>query len=228
MILLCGLTANIGRLSSAQQLTSSKISVGEQEEEGGGGGRAKTTPELSLDLVAPSEAFAKSTVLIEPDVLILYWSTNQTHVRFEVHAKTYGWFSLGAQVKSFVDYVVGYVNDDGSAHFSDRHRWSSTPMNATQIDARQDTTPLYTAKTNGFTVVKFARPIRACANELSGSIEDVDLLSLLSSNGLVTLVYSMGELFNGEMVYYEIRKGQRDVQLFDAANPPDEVLSKVR
>ena len=167
--------------------------------------------ELNTELVAPSEAFSKSLVLIQPNVLIIYWSHNTSHIRMEVHAKTNGWFSLGFKPRSLVDYYVASVSDDGTAHFSDRHRWSTTPMNASQLDVRQDARPLYAVKNNGFTVVKFERSILSCADEQTGgNLEDVDL------NDPVTLVYAHGQVSQGEIVYYEMQSGQtNDVRLVD-------------
>lgn len=168
--------------------------------------------ELNTELVAPSEAFAKSLVLIQPNVFIIYWSHNTSHIRMEVHVKTNGWFSLGFKPRSLVDYYVASVSDDGTAHFSDRHRWSTTPvMNASQLDERQDAQPLYAAKSNGFTVVKFERTILSCADEQTGgNLEDVDL------NDPVTLVYAHGPMSQGEIVYYEMQSGQtNDVRLVD-------------
>lgn len=167
--------------------------------------------ELNTELVAPSEAFSKSLVLIQPNAFIIYWSHNTSHIRMEVHVKTNGWFSLGFKPRSLVDYYVGSVNDDGTAHFSDRHRWSTTPMNASQLDERQDARPLYAVKNNGFTVVKFERRILSCVDEQTGgNLEDVDL------NDPVTLVYAHGPMSQGEIVYYEMQNGQtNDVRLVD-------------
>lgn len=232
LVVVCGLTLIEPFRLSAQEATSTSKSNtdGSTEPQTPSPPRpppsSPASPPLQLDneLVAPSELFNNTLVLIEPDIFLIYWSYNTSHIRFEIHAKTYGWFSFGVQFRSLVDYVIGYVNDDGSAHFSDRHRWSSSSMNDSQVDARQDAMPLYAAKTNSYTVIKFVRPLLSCADEQSAvNTEDVDVFVGASP---VMLVYSMGEVYNGEIVYYEMQKGQKEVNLVDMN--PEDLLPRVK
>ena len=97
-------------------------------------------------------------------------------------------------------------------------------MNDSQVDVRQDATPLYAAKTNSYTVMKFVRPLLSCADEQSSAVntEDVDVFVGASP---VMLVYSMGEVYNGEIVYYEMQKGQKEVNLVDMNS--DDLLPRV-
>lgn len=178
------------------------------------------TSEINPNLVAPSEPFKNSLIFIEPDIVLLYWSFNSSHILFEVHAKTNGWVSFGLQSKSLTDFVLGFVNDDGSAYFSDQHRWTIDAFNMSEVDAKQDWTPLYLAKTKGYTVMKFIRPINGCGVN-QADVEDLDV----PVNSNVTLVCSIGEVFNGQVVYYEIQKRQKDVKLINV--DPHQVAARV-
>lgn len=207
-----------------------RLNAAPNDGSGGGGGRKRSPAAirnnnneiLDPDLVAPTEDFPNPPmILIEPDVYLLYWSVNATHILVEVHVKTHGWFSLGFKMPSdddkndnLVDFIMGFINDDGTAHLSDRHGLVSI---RSAVDSRQDWTPLYMAKTNGSTIFKMARPLRLCPrlantdNNNKNNQEDLDI----PLNGIVTLVYSIGEVLNGEIVNYEVQQGEKDVVLMD-------------
>lgn len=73
------------------------------------------------NLPAPSELFENILVLAKPSEYILYWSYNDTSIRFEVHVKTSGWFAFGLSPNGHLfnsDLVYGWINNDLTGHFS--------------------------------------------------------------------------------------------------------------
>ncbi|KAL4218773.1 hypothetical protein ACF0H5_021360 [Mactra antiquata] len=112
--------------------------------------------------VKTTETFKRSTILDSNENYILFWKFNATHITFEVHVRTRGWvgFGLSTNGKMFpADVIVGWVNDDGTSHFSDRHTTGHSPP---VMDKSQDW-HLLLAKENEFgTVMKFVRRINTC------------------------------------------------------------------
>ena len=54
-------------------------------------------------------------------IYTLYWEFNNTHVTFEVHVKTLGYVGFGISPNGRMrgsDVVIGWVEDDGTAHFA--------------------------------------------------------------------------------------------------------------
>lgn len=207
VVVVCGLIVLLEQpvKLSAQRTTSKTIDID----------LSLSSSELNPDLIAPTENYPNAVVLIEPDVYLLYWRSNGTHIQFEIHAKTSGWFSFGVKSKSTsqIDFVVGYLNDDGTGHFSDRYGAS---LENSRVDSRQDWLPIYMAKNNGYTIFSFVRSLRVCAGRNDEDVEDVDI----PLSGNATVVFSTGEVFNGEFVPYEILKGQKEIELVSI--DPDE------
>lgn len=170
-----------------------------------------THAELNPNLVAPSEAFQQTLVLIEPDVYLLYWSSNQTHIWFEVHAKTNGWFTFGFKSNQISDFVIAHINDDGTAHFSDRHTLPYL-TNKALLDAKQDWIPVYMTKSKEYTIFKFVRKLVICDDEEGGGGGLGEDLEVIVGRNM-TVIYAIGEVFNGEIVYYALKKGQKEFEL---------------
>lgn len=143
--------------------------------------------------IGPSEYFDQIELLAEPDNFLLFWKSNETHIIFEAHVKTFGWTAFGITstgLWGISDLIVAWTNDDGTGHFSDRHITNNSPM-IPVIDSTQNWFPIYLGRKAQYTVIKFIR--KFIANE------DNEDLSIISEN--VNVIYGWGDSFsNGDIL----------------------------
>ena len=102
-----------------------------------------------------------------------YWTISNGNLIGEVHARTMGWVGFGlspdgSMINSNV--MVFWVNSDGSPNFSERYAilapGSSYPQ--VKLTSQQNWKYLNSYQNNGYTIVKFSRPVVLCAeNEIS-------------------------------------------------------------
>ncbi|XP_064648507.1 DBH-like monooxygenase protein 1 [Lineus longissimus] len=95
----------------------------------------------------------------------LNWKATDSVITFEVIVKTTGYVGLGWSDKGGMDeadIITAWVDDEGTGHIQDRH---GTGKVKPAIDTKQDVTLLLAQETNGYTSVKFTRPLDTCDEE---------------------------------------------------------------
>ncbi|XP_052090829.1 DBH-like monooxygenase protein 1 homolog [Mytilus californianus] len=109
----------------------------------------------------PTERFLLHETLDHLGNYHVFWKFNKTHITFEVHVKTRGYFGFGISPNGKMypsDVVVGWVKD-GVPHFSDLHTVGHfQPVK----DISQDWTLLHGEENNFGTLLKFERPLTTC------------------------------------------------------------------
>ncbi|XP_062573141.1 DBH-like monooxygenase protein 1 homolog [Saccostrea cucullata] len=92
----------------------------------------------------------------------LFWKFNDSHITFEVHAKTHGYVGFGLSKTGRMypaDIVTGWVKPDGSTVFTDRF---SSGHFLPEKDASQDYKLLRADENEFGTVLKFVRALDTC------------------------------------------------------------------
>lgn len=164
-----------------------------------------------LSAPLPTERYANELVLVEPDVYYLYWNYTESEILFELHVKNEGWNAFGISPTGGMpnsDFIVTWVNNDGSTHFTDRH--ITEDLNVV-VDKEQDWIPLLVKKKDGYTISKFTRKIKRCDD----SNEDLDI-----PDGTPFIIFSWGTNFaNGDITYHgRNNRGSKIVPLISSLN----------
>ncbi len=167
---------------------------------------------------------------------MLYWSTNQTDITFEVHVKTVvGWFSFGTSPSrgqfTRADLVVGWINEDQqTGHFSHRQtKWDGEYAQLVQNrDQNAVWLPLYMTKTSTHSVFKFSRKLFLCdtqnihgKNHLNISSHRINVIYTLSHkrvNNLSDDFLDVLSLASGS----GIQRGSSVVDFFESSALPDQ------
>ena len=132
----------------------------------------------------PNENYSNKIELESSESYVLYWNHTQTDIKFEIHYKnTSKWILFGVQSEEYSDVIVGWVNDDGTGHFSDR---KLNNQNTLSIDEKQDWIIDDAFSKNNYRVLIFSRKIKQECG--SNSSEDIDL-----QTGLNKIVYASGK-----------------------------------
>ncbi|KAL4218774.1 hypothetical protein ACF0H5_021361 [Mactra antiquata] len=156
--------------------------------------------------VTPTETFKHSTILDANDNYVLFWNFNDTHVTFETHVRTRGWvgFGLSTNGKMFpADVIVGWVNDDGTSHFSDRHTVGHSPP---VMDNSQDWHLLLAQENDFGTVLKFVRKINTCDDNEDEKIQE--------GTSRVIFAYGTSDPANENSVtYHGTTRGTKSISL---------------
>jgi hypothetical protein len=131
----------------------------------------------------PAETYLNKYEFESPESYVLYWNHTETDVKFEIHYKnTSKWIIFGVHSETYSDIVVGWVNDDGTGHFSDR---KLTNQNVMTIDENQDWIIDDAFSENNYKILKFNRKIKQdCGTD---SLEDLDF-----QPGTIDIVYAFG------------------------------------
>ncbi|CAK8671829.1 DBH-like monooxygenase protein 1 isoform X2 [Clavelina lepadiformis] len=118
----------------------------------------------------PSENYTNKISLSNAEDFILYWSFNDTHITFEMHAKTTGWLGIGISPTGGMansDIFVGWVKN-GVATLTDRHgqEFNGYPPK----DPMQNVHLLKGRQCDGWTIIKFKRQLAACEDSFDRAI----------------------------------------------------------
>ncbi len=133
----------------------------------------------------PVESYPNNITLESPDLYYLYWKHDAIDITFEIHYKnTSKWVAFGIQspTSSYSDLVIGWVNDDGFGHFSDRKLVGS---NTLTVDENQDWIIKDAFNKNNYKVLIFTRKIKQYCNSISQ--DDLDI-----QTGQNKVVYAFG------------------------------------
>ena len=135
----------------------------------------------------PIDKYANTLTLEDdPAPAYLYWNHGKTDITFEVHYSNVSrWFMFGLYSPDlgYSDTVVGWLNADGTGHFSNRKL--SASQSVLTLDEEQKWIVLDTYAANNFYVFKFTRHIKLC--DTTGNYLDV------LEGAKNTLVFSTGE-----------------------------------
>ncbi|XP_045193607.2 DBH-like monooxygenase protein 1 homolog [Mercenaria mercenaria] len=166
--------------------------------------------------VKTSEKFDHSVLLDTDRNYILFWNFNDTHVTFEVHVRTKGWVGFGFSGNGNMypgDVVVGWVKDDGSVHFADRH---TVGHRMPVIDKSQDWKLLFGEENEFGTVLKFIRKINTCDDAEDEVIQE----------GTNRIIFAYGEhdpADDNSINYHGTTRGTKSVALL-SPNPVNDNL----
>ena len=119
---------------------------------------------------APTMNYDKYLDLMDQGNYRFYWSIKNGTLLGEVHARTIGWVGFGlspdgSMINSNV--MVFWINSDGSANFSERYAILSPDAKFPQVKLtpQQNWKYLNSFQKNGYTTVKFSRPIVLCGEK---------------------------------------------------------------
>ena len=164
-----------------------------------------------LALPNPTQAYANSKILVEPDQYILYWNYTDSDILFEIHVKATGWASFGLSPNGNMlnsDVIVTWVNSDGSVHFTDRN--IKTQKQLPTVDTVQNWFSLLTILKDGYTIAKFTRKIKIC--DAKGDDLDIE-----SGTPYVIFAWS-NTLSNNEISYHGVNRGSKTLPLISSLN----------
>ena len=127
----------------------------------------------------PKETFPNQIILESPDLTYLYWKHDASDITFEIHYKNSSrWILFGLSTSSYSDVIVGWLNNDGTGHFSDR---KINNLNFLSRDSHQDWLIQDAYSQNDYQILKFKRSIKICDTSLN---EDLDV-QIGSQNKLI-------------------------------------------
>lgn len=161
----------------------------------------------------PMAYYANHIDLIEQGVYRLYWNFTATDFVGEIHVKTKGWVALGLSPNGGMDgsdAIVAWINDDGTAHFTDRHIKGRSVI----IDKQQDWRLLSSSQKNGYSIFKFTRPIVSC---------DQDDRHIETGSPFVIFAYGLTAP-NLDIGYHDNRRGSKVVNLISTPTNKDIVI----
>jgi hypothetical protein len=131
----------------------------------------------------PVDSYTNRAILEQPDLYYLYWKHDNVDITFEIHYKnTRKWVLFGFQSNDYSDLIAGWVNDDGTGHFSDR---KLSNQNVLSFDSNQDWTILDAFNKDDYKILIFSRKIKQLCN--TNSPEDLDI-----QNGVTRIAYASG------------------------------------
>jgi hypothetical protein len=144
----------------------------------------------------PKEAYTNQIVLESPDFIYLYWKHDSSDITFEIHYKnTSRWILFGLSTESYSDVIVGWLNNDGTGHFSDRN---VNNLNVLAQDSHQDWLIQDAYLQNNYQVLKFKRSIKICDTNFN---EDLDVQPG-SQNKLIYIYGSSADDISGNLGDY--------------------------
>lgn len=76
-----------------------------------------------LDISHSTEFYDYMKILVQPDQVVLFWSSNQTYIVFEIHIRLDGWFGFGISPKGSLDgsnVIITWLNYNGTGYFSSK------------------------------------------------------------------------------------------------------------
>lgn len=133
----------------------------------------------------PKETYPNSITLQSPDLIYLYWKHDVSDIVFEIHFKnTTRWILFGLSSSSYSDVIVGWINNDGTGHFSDRN---INNLNVLNRDLKQNWLIQDAYSKNDYQVLTFKRSIRLCDTTLN---EDLDI----EQGSKNRIIFSYGQL----------------------------------
>jgi hypothetical protein len=119
----------------------------------------------------PVDTYTNRAILEQPDLYYLYWKHDTVDITFEIHYRnTLKWILFGIKSDDYSDLIAGWVNDDGTGHFSDR---KLSNQNVLTVDSNQDWTLLDAFNKNDYKVLIFSRKIKQICG--SDNKEDLDI-----------------------------------------------------
>ena len=131
----------------------------------------------------PVDSYPNRFDLEPSESFVLYWKHDQTDIKFEIHYKNSSkWILFGIQTDNYSDLVAGWVNDDGTGHFSDR---KLTNQNVLSTDDKQDWLIEDAFSKNNYRILIFSRKIKQPCG--AASSDDLDL-----QTGVNRIVYAFG------------------------------------
>ena len=170
-----------------------------------------TLVNVTLLFPTPTQPYANTRVLVEPDQYALYWNYTDSDILFEIHVKTTGWISFGLSPNGNMlnsDMIVTWVKADGSVNFSDRNTKSQKVIPA--IDAVPNWFSLLTITRDGYTIAKFTRKIKIC--DKTG--DDLDI-----EGGTPYVIFAWGDSLVSNDIYYHGRnRGSKTLPLISSLN----------
>jgi hypothetical protein len=141
----------------------------------------------------PKENYSNQIVLESPDLIYLYWKHDTSEITFEIHYKnTTRWILFGLSTPSYSDVIVGWLNNDGTGHFSDR---KINNLNILIRDSHQDWLIQDAYSKNDYQILTFKRRIKICDTSL---YEDLDIQSG-PQNKLIYLRGSLADDYTGNL-----------------------------
>jgi hypothetical protein len=138
----------------------------------------------------PTQSYANTLTLQQPDSLYLYWQVVNQTVTFELHFKnTSQWVMFGISGATFSDVIVAWLYPDTTGHFSNR----ILTTNGNQVQLTMSpylNNELQDAfAENNYYVIKFSRPLLTGCLNLSNFSVDI-------TTGQNTLVFATGVAYN--------------------------------
>ena len=137
----------------------------------------------------PKETYPNKIILESPDLYYLYWKHDNVDITFEIHYKnTSKWIAFGIQSaeNSYSDLIIGWINEDGTGHFSDR---KLTNQNILTVDESQDWIIKDAFNSSDYKILIFTRKIKQFCN--SNNPDDLDI-----QTGSNMIVYALGKQVN--------------------------------
>ncbi|CAK8671832.1 unnamed protein product [Clavelina lepadiformis] len=168
--------------------------------------------------VVPTEDYLHNARLDNDGNVEMFWKFNDTHITFEVYARTRGWIGIGISPNGGManaDIFVGWVKD-GIAYVTDRHGSGGNGYPAK--DTEQNVELLDGSECDGWTMIKFQRQIAAC--------EEFDLEI---TGDTLKIIYAYGENdpkdedLNKSDDYHGVNRGVKSMYLLDVAKS-DEIM----
>nr|QII19197.1 dopamine beta-hydroxylase [Sinonovacula constricta] len=177
------------------------------------------TESAAVDAVT-SEPFDFSEVLDSNGNYVLFWNFNSAHVTFEVHVQTTGWVGFGLSENGNMfpsDVVIGWVDDSGNAHFSDRHaNGHRLPLK----DKSQDWHLLQGSQDGAKTILKFQRKIDTC---------DPQDRTIPENTARVIYAYNDEDPVSDDAIHYHgSTRGTKSVSLLSSIQTPTNLPSDVK
>ena len=158
---------------------------------------------------APVDTYPNKVDLEPSESYVLYWKHDETDIKFEIHYKnTSKWILFGIQSDTHSDLVAGWVNDDGTGHFSDR---KLTNQNVLSIDDNQDWIINDAFSKNNYRILIFSRKIKQTCN--LNSLDDLDI-----QVGANKIVYASGNQVDnndGKIIDFSSVKVNTEISLLN-------------
>ncbi|XP_070572311.1 DBH-like monooxygenase protein 1 homolog [Ptychodera flava] len=164
--------------------------------------------------VPTSQDYTHNVIVDGHDNFHVFWKFDNTTITFEMHVRTTGWVGFGFSPDGGMpgsDMVMGWVTDDGEVVFSDRH---ATAFAEPVVDDSQDYTLLHGEEADGYTILKFERPIDTC--------DDQHDWLLTSDTTRVIWSHHTEDPVEGQPIPAHTHRGVKSIRLFSVgveANP---------
>jgi hypothetical protein len=124
-----------------------------------------TPPQIATFGSTPTQAYSNYMDLADGGNYRLYWNYNDTTFVGEVHVRTLGWVGFGFSPNGNMpssNVMIFYVDSNGVANFTERYTNGPTDARGVTLSAAQNWKLVTWKQANGYTVVKFQRPIVLC------------------------------------------------------------------